>query len=294
MFLFNSRKKFRTLENRIINRTRVLHLTQHYQELARTSTETGTFPTRTPPLIVSLTTFDKRIWDVHLTIESIFNQAVKADKILLWISRDHFTEDSLPTLLKNQITRGLEVKFCDRDLGPYTKYHYTLLENPESLIVTVDDDILYPVDMLDQLYRAHLEHPKMIHCHRAHKITQTNGTLDPYKQWPKEIQDTEPSPNIFPTGVGGVLYPPNCFDSEISNVEAFMKLCPKADDVWLKAMSLKKGTLCKKINDTRSWPERFPIIEGSQRYSLKRANKSTTSGNDSKLKTVFEKYQLTI
>ncbi len=178
-------------------------------------------------------------------------------------------------------------------MGPYTKFYYCLSEFPDSLILTVDDDIMYPVDMIDQLYRAHLNQPGAIHCHRAHRIKlDDDGQLLPYKQWDFDTREDKASLAIFPTGVGGVLYFPGCFDPDILNDDAFLSLAPKADDVWLKAMSLKKGTPCKKVPDRRDWQQRFLPIQGSQVTKLKSANKKHGGGNDAKIKAVFDHYDL--
>jgi len=92
--------------------------------------------------------------------------------------------------------------------------------------------------------------------------------------------------------VGGVLYFPGCFSDEILNKEAFLKLAPNSDDVWLKAMSLKKGIPSKPIQDSRPWGDRYLIIEGSQSVALKRKNKTAGQGNDPKIKAVFDQYDL--
>ena len=46
-------------------------------------------------IIVSLTTFGKRINNVHLTIESIFRQTIRPEKIILWLAESEFTEETL-------------------------------------------------------------------------------------------------------------------------------------------------------------------------------------------------------
>lgn len=244
-------------------------------------------------ITVSLTTFGKRINDVYLTIESIMQQSLAADQIILNIAADEFTPEALPATLKKQQARGLTIHFVERDLGPYTKYFYTLRDNPDSLIITVDDDQIYPVDMIDQLYRAYQHEPNIIHCLRAHKIRHNDqGELLPYRRWDWSTTDSTPSSLIFPTGIGGVLYFPGCFDEDVLNSEQFLALCPGADDVWLKAMSLKKGILCKKIADIRPFESQVLTIEGSQLLSLIRSNKSAVSGNDAKIKATFTHHDI--
>ena len=244
-------------------------------------------------LVVSLTTFNKRINDVYLTIESLFRQSLKADKIILWLSREEFDQVDIPSSLRILEKRGLTIAICDEDLGPYKKFFYTVKDHPESLIVTVDDDVIYPPDMLDMLYRAWLKDPDSVHCHRAHKIgLGGNGELLPYEQWDKNTSDSSRSRLIMPTGIGGVLYFPGCFHEELLNKALFLKLAPRADDIWLKAMTLKQGVLSKKIEDVRPWKLRFLTIDGSQLYALKHENMKGALGNTLKAQKTFEYFDL--
>lgn len=272
---------------------RVEALTQRFEADALHRTERGVAENTPRPIVVSLTSFSKRIHDVYLTIESLLQQSHKPDRVVLWLSAEEFSDADIPAILKRQCARGLDIEFVEKDLGPYTKFFYALQKYPEALLLTVDDDILYPQDMVDQLYRAHLKAPNEIHCTRGHRIRlDEKGELLPYKQWWRRNDDRDSSLMIFPTGVGGVLYFPGCFDDSIDDVEAFSRLAPNADDVWLKAMSLKAGTVCTMLEGRGVWMQRFPVIAGSQEVSLKRRNKSKRTGNDEQIKAVFEAYGL--
>ena len=282
------KQKRRAKQNRkleaLLTRHKAILRSQYLQDQTLHSKEPGIGNRAEHEIIVSLTTFGKRIHDVYLTIESIMQQSLKPDKIILCISTIEFDAAFIPETLKHQQERGLEILFCAENLGPYKKYHYTLLKYPDSLLVTVDDDLLYPADTIDRLYKSYLQHPNAIHCHRGHKITlNDDGTIKPYKQWDWQI---------FPTGAGGVLYFPGCFDPEISNQKMFQVLAPNADDVWLKAMSLKKGTPCKIVEGSRDFMTNFLTIESSQDVSLKRRNKAASLGNDDKIKAVLSHYGL--
>ncbi|WP_323845395.1 glycosyltransferase family A protein [Microbulbifer magnicolonia] len=244
-------------------------------------------------IVVSLTSFDKRINDVYLCIESLFQQSVKADAIVLWLSTRNFPDKTLPETLRKQQQRGLQVFFVEEDLGPYKKYVYAFDQFPDSLIITVDDDILYPPDMIDMLYRAYRRDPSHIYCNRGHKmLLDRNGELLPYAKWQSGVFDGKASQLVFPTGMGGVLYFPGALDRDAFDKEKFMALCPDADDVWLKAMSLKKGTLCARVDDPRYWKSRFLTISGSQIQSLKKKNWDRRAGNDRKIRKVFSEYGL--
>ncbi len=272
---------------------RVEALTQRFEADALWRRDSGVAANSPRQLVVSLTSFSKRIHDVYLTIESLLQQAHKPDRIVLWLSAQEFTEADIPAVLNLQRQRGLDIEFVEKDLGPYTKFFYALKKYPDALLLTVDDDILYPQDMIDQLYRAHLRAPQQIHCTRGHRIRlDENGQLLPYKQWWRRSDDRDSSLMIFPTGVGGVLYFPGCFAEEIADVDAFTRLAPNADDVWLKAMSLKAGTVCSMVEGRGVWMLRYPIIAGSQEVSLKQRNKSKGGGNDSQIDAVFNAYGL--
>ncbi|MFC6978208.1 hypothetical protein [Microbulbifer taiwanensis] len=147
--------------------------------------------------------------------------------------------------------------------------------------------------MIDMLYRAHRRDPAHIYCHRGHRMRlDEQGALRPYDEWQSGVFDSAASPLVFPTGMGGVLYFPGSLHQDAFDKDKFMALCPNADDVWLKAMSLKQGTLCARIDDSRHWKTRFLGVGGSQSHSLKRENWDRRCGNDSKIQAVFSEYGL--
>ena len=104
-------------------------------------------------IIVSLTTHSYRINDVYLAIESIMQGTMLPNRIILWLSEE-YKKDPLPVTLQNQMERGLEVRYC-KDVRSYTKLVPALKEFPNSAIVTIDDDILYPIDALEHLVNAY-------------------------------------------------------------------------------------------------------------------------------------------
>lgn len=268
---------------------------QLLMQRALTSGESGVGNDKEHNIVVSLTSFDRRIEEVYLCIESLFQQSLKADAIVLWLSTRNFPDRALPETLIRQQQRGLQVFFVEEDLGPYKKYVYAFDRFRDSLIITVDDDILYPPDIIDQLYRAYLRQPTHIHCHRALLMTLGGrGKLLPYADWESDWngESGESWQRVFPTGIGGVLYFPGSLHEDAFNREKFMALCPNADDVWLKAMSLKKGTPCASLANSRHWKRRFLIMDGSQTVALKRENWRRRGGNDSKIEAVFSEYGL--
>ena len=213
---------------------------------------------RDTPVVVTLTSYGVRLRSVHLTIESLLSQRSKPDRIILWQSQNL---DELPESLRRLLLRGLEIRQVP-DLGPVTKILYALRDHAESLLVTADDDLIYPRNWLGALLDTHRHHPDVIVCHRAHLMAwHSPGRLDTYSNWAYGAPGVRgPSLMLFPTGVSGVLYPPGSLHADVLDVDLNQLICRKNDDIWLKAMSLRTGTLCMKVADNS---RDFYVVRGN-------------------------------
>lgn len=240
-------------------------------------------------IIVSLTTIPSRINIVPVCIESLLRQRYKPNRIILWLSETELNEKKLPDSLLKLKDRGLEIRFC-KDIRSHTKYFYALKENPDAILVTVDDDIFYPSNMLKVLINIHKMYPEYIICNRAHKILfDDDKNIKKYSEWCWESPGFQgPSHSLLQTGVYGVLYPPKSLNEEVLNKEKFLKLCPKADDIWLKIMAVLNGTMVMKVKP-RS--RNFIIINGTQTENLNSYN-VTEGGNDQQLKNLINEYDI--
>lgn len=244
-------------------------------------------------LIVSFTTYSKRIHDVHLVIESLAQQTVQPNRLLLWLDEDEFTLDTIPLILKKQIKRGLEVRFCP-NYRSYKKLIPTLQYFPDANVITIDDDTLYPHDTVEMLCREHALFPDYVLGNRAHKIkVSSDGKVLPYQKWDYETSDNKASLRIVPIGVGGVFYPARILGEECLNVTSFTHLAPHADDMWFKTMSLLNKVKCKKVNDNRDFSRRFLLLEDNQDIGLFNSN-FHESANDTQIKNLFEQYNITV
>ncbi len=203
---------------------------------------------RNEEIVVSLTSFGRRVSQnvVYYTIISILKQTVKPNRIILWLDKDKWNENNIPLKLKFLITKGLEVKFCDENIKSFEKLVPTIKICPNSVIITVDDDLIYPNRMIEDLYIIHLKHPDAIVCRNSLNPIIKNKKLLPYRQWDNLQNKSFNGAYIFPQGFGGVLYPPNALHKDVINKDLFMKLCPYADDVWFWIMGLLNHT--EKIN----------------------------------------------
>lgn len=245
-------------------------------------------------IIVSLTSYGKRIYDVYLAIESIMQGSIKPNRIILWLSEDEFKNKELPLTLQNQTKRGLEIRFC-KDIKSYKKLIFALKEFPNACIITIDDDLIYNFDLVENLVAAHKSSPNSICANRIHEITyEKNGSIKSYLLWNSTIKaDSTNLKNNFFTSGGGTLFPPNSLHEEVFNEKIFMDICPTADDIWFNAMARLKGTkICKSFTHSPNG-EDFIINEALQYDGLCATNnKPNDCQNDKQIKAVFGRYKI--
>lgn len=245
------------------------------------------------PVIVSLTTHGKRLYEVPMTIESIMQGTVKPNRIILWLDKD-VEGDTLPVLLDKQRERGLEILYNKRNIRSFTKLIPTLRLCPDAIIVTIDDDMFYQPDMLEGLLVAHKKYPYDVLANRVDTIVLgSDGKPITCLKWKLFQKPKDISPLNVALGVEGVLYPPNAFDGEVLNEEVFLSICPTADDLWFKAMELKAGTGVRHVyTHYERGGGAIPNID-TQDVGLMYINENVNDcRNDIQLKEVFARYDL--
>ena len=246
---------------------------------------------RETALVVNLTTIPSRVHLVHLAIESIFQQSIKADQVILWLGEDKFREQGTPSHLESLKKRGLEIRYCE-DVRSHTKLVHAVKQMPESIHVTADDDLIYPQKWLELLYDEHVLDGTSVICHRAHKMRlNKHGQVLPHSQWDYETDQTGPSFSFFPTGSGGVLYPPHSLSEKLHEKETFLKICPTEDDLWFKAMAMINGVKARRVNGELMTDDSMVLVRGSQVVALCHANVKD-DGNYEQIKKVFEEFDL--
>lgn len=199
-------------------------------------------------IIVSLTTHGNRIKHVIYALRSLVNQTLPANKIILNICKND--EKLITSELKSFAdTNKIEIYLYNDDIGPHAKYFYTMKRFKYACIVTVDDDIKYPSDLIASLYADYLNNKNCIVARRVHKITYNKNIPLEYNKWIYEYKgSTAPGFDIFPTGVGGVLYPPNILKISDDCLPDIHK-CLYADDIYLKYRSSELNIMSKWVKN---------------------------------------------
>lgn len=240
-------------------------------------------PSRQERIIISLATYPPRFATIDMSLKSLLLQSMKPDLIIVWIP---CKRAELPAHMREFETYGITFREAPRNFHSHLKYFYALQEFPNDIVITVDDDAIYPPDLVQTLVQTHRKHPACICARRVHQITwDENGKIKPYTQW-HWIQRSvrKPSFELFAVGVGGVLYPPHSLQIDPESHTLFTKLCPWQDDIWLKWMETLQGFRIVWAPNTIPDP---PCVEKSQLVSLKEKNVQR-GGNDRAIKALSD------
>ena len=240
-------------------------------------------------IIISLTTYSKRIKTVHKTISSLLNQSLRVDKILLWLDETEVKHSELPAELIALESDVFEICFCP-NYKSYKKLIPTLECYPEAVIITFDDDINYPQDQVEKLVHAHFEQPNEIITSVARNIQIQDGQILPYSDWLHTFREQVGKAywQLLPIGVGGVLYPVGSLHKEVMNVEAFMTLAPHGDDLWFKCMTLLNDRKVIALN--HGYNLSGNTIEGTQDVGLWQTFNEGSDSNFNQLNSIVEYY----
>ena len=107
-------------------------------------------------IIVSLTSWSKRIGQAKSTVDSILNQTRKPDLVRLNLDFDNFPRGfgDTPAWVKEYIDKydSFKVKFEAADMKVWQKIMPTIYEEEDDyILVTVDDDVTYPPTYLEEI-----------------------------------------------------------------------------------------------------------------------------------------------
>jgi len=207
-------------------------------------------------LIISLTSYGLRLKYVSKTIFSILNGSFKDIHIVLTIAKKdkQFISKDLQILID---TKTIELLLVDNDLGPHTKYFYTMKKYKNIPIITIDDDGIYDPKLVESLYKKYLENKNCICARRVHRILFNNKDILNYQKWIFDYnKEKKPSMQLLATGVGGVLYPPDILEISDKNLEEINK-CFYADDIYLKVLEIRKNIPVIWVENTWLQPKPF-------------------------------------
>ena len=158
-------------------------------------------------IIVSLTTWSKRIGNLPVVLDTIFNQSMQPDLIVLNLAFNEIIPNDIQLYIN---AHNIEINRVP-DTKVYKKIIPTLKKYPNDCIISIDDDWLYPEGMIADLIKMHTLYPNYpisgndvvlfgLQCHcGCSSLTKADFFGDYLNQIDDEIINKCPSSDIVYT-----------------------------------------------------------------------------------------------
>ena len=198
-------------------------------------------------VIVSLTSHTKeRLANVpYFLFHSIFKHNYDYVKVVLTLYKEDVP--NMPPKLKEMIDLGLvELIVAEENLRCHLKYFYAMKKYRDLPVITIDDDSIYPKEMIPDFLKNAEKYPGIIIARSARHIKPGKT----YTQWNEVVGGIEGATwfcdwdmirnDLNPEGFGGIYYPANILkinDNMIPEIKEF----PRADDIYLTIIEQRNG-----------------------------------------------------
>ncbi len=193
-------------------------------------------------VVVSLTTIPDRIAHIGPTLLSLLDQTRRPDSIVLNLPSHARREDrryAIPSFL--EALDVVERIDCGEDRGPATKLLPTLEReaDPDTRIIVVDDDQVYPRNLVETLVGWSERLPDAAVCSRGFRIPAGFDIENRDTLYGTHLR--EPARIEIMQGSAGFLVRPRFFDARVFDYadappEAFF-----VDDVWFAGRLARSG-----------------------------------------------------
>jgi len=188
--------------------------------------------TRPKKIVVSLTTLPSRMDHLEKTVRSILNNTVQPDMIYINIpnfSKREQKNYEIPDSLKH--IPKVTINYIKDDFGPASKLIPTLEKetDPETIIITVDDDLNYDDSLIDHLLGCSNKFPNNVICVCGWNYINLRVLLLPIlypnlKYKPRKVKILQ--------GYCGVIYKRKFFKDDITQYMP-CKECFTTDDIYI-------------------------------------------------------------
>lgn len=224
-------------------------------------------------VVISLTSYPERFEYLRRTLKTLITQSISANEIRVYIEEKDFHElnDELFSLERYGVV------FCPTMSGwrAATKLIPELMRSDvqESLIIYLDDEIIYPYKLVQNLTETLQRYPDSDIVFNWGQIMPfwdpSIGRIPEYSTWQSSNTVSVNDRLVVPLGVAGVLVKRSSMPVEMNDFRNFQEVSQSADDLWFWAHSILYGLkIQKNIFDCRT-----PVYwTGSQKNALCHTN----------------------
>lgn len=249
---------------------------------------------------VSVTSTPRRLHRLHETLTSIKNQTFWPRRVQVNIPRisrryphEAFCEEDFTTMRAIFDNTNIEcvVHRCD-DYGPITKLWPTLMTARTKYVMTIDDDIAYPMEIIEELFMAAEGRPGAAVGVSGFIIDKQTQQLMPCNR--------QAFVHVL-EGYAGVLYPREAFDA-VSFEEYLSKTCFINDDCMFsddiiisnylaQRRVLKMQVYNETVNRRKFWKTGCVLTRGNDIDALHMGADGFTTSNNLRYAKVLEYLQ---
>lgn len=117
-------------------------------------------------VVVTLTTVPGREDVITPACNSIINQTIKPDAIYITLPKVSRRLGQVYGKIPDELVKYCTVVNSDEDYGPITKIYGGIFmeSDPETIIISCDDDIIYPPTMIEELLGKSKQYPDVCIC----------------------------------------------------------------------------------------------------------------------------------
>ncbi len=228
-----------------------------------------------PKTYLSLTSSPERLKNVGLMLSLLDLSHISEIHINLPIyyrNDSKFSYDQNDIYFLEKLDSRIKIFRPKEDLGPVTKILPTLMRVKTGLIISVDDDIAYPFDMISQLMNSGVKHPNRVTCGGG--FTFGGKGMGEYGEYFESTQWK----NLWPVncakypfvdileGYSSVVYNKKIMNKKVIDMILYLnKFCKLSDDLTISYSLRSNGV---KIKSLKRGEDIYPFSYGQQADAL--------------------------
>ncbi|MBV6645851.1 MAG: hypothetical protein KI790_10400 [Cyclobacteriaceae bacterium] len=246
-----------------------------------------------------MTTLPSRIANIGPTVASLTHQSILPGRILINIPKESSREKrgyNIPTFLKRLPL--VEINVIDKDFGPATKWLPALekyAKKPETQIIVVDDDEIYPHHLVSNYLRFANDHNAVLtlvgwrvpaDLNHANRFIQYGAIGDKPKQ---SLEVDKPTRTDCVQGASTFMIRPTQFNQDVFAYDRLPQEAFFVDDIYVSGY-LAKAKIPVKVIPASFRFARMKVLKHLVFSETLHRKENKTHHNNNKMYQFYKKY----